>query len=412
MNISVLCIGDELLKGVTINTNQSYIGQQLLSMGIIPESSLVVPDDKIAIIKALDYLFSFSDMVITTGGLGPTADDMTKGVVAEYFGLELVCDELAVENLKYFWGKRYDNKKFPEHILEQAMVIDSCDVLQNSQGTAPGMWLKQYNSKQHGRTRYVVMLPGPPREMQPMFTKLVMPKLKNILGEHSYNKLFFIAGMAESIVEKMMKPVIDSCSELSVAYCASFDGVKLFLKSASESELGSAVEQVKKIFSDTILPDNEIDLPAEIVRLLKEKHMQLATAESCTGGKIASRITDIPGSSSVFPGGLVVYCNDWKQSELGVSSETLQQYGAVSKECVTELVNNLCTKFSTEAGIAVSGIAGPTGGSNEKPVGLVYIAVKVNDRLSVERYEFTGNRDAVRGRATSKALNTLRSMIL
>jgi len=411
MKVSILCIGDELLKGVTINTNQAFIGQELLSMGVVAEHSLVVADEKQPLISALDYLFTTSDVVITTGGLGPTSDDITKAVVAEYLGRDLVQNQEALDKLNAYWAKRKELRDMPPHIVDQALVIDQAQVLQNSQGTAPGMWIP-FSEKSSDKSKFVVMLPGPPREMKPMFSEAVMPLLKQHNGSATYNKLFYIAGQPESLVELKMQPVIEQLQNLSVAYCASYDGVKLFLRSDDEAAVEEAAGHAKEVFADNILPEGDIDLAADIVRIMNVKNLTMSTAESCTGGKIAGRITDIPGSSAIFPGAIVVYCNEWKQNELGVKTETLETFGAVSEECVTELVNNLVEKYSTDAGIAVSGIAGPGGETETKPVGLVYIAVKFRDKCIVERYEFTGNRQAVRDRTTSKALNTLRQLLI
>ena len=411
MKISILCIGDELLKGITINTNQAFIGQELLSQGIIAEHSLVVADEALSLTNALDYLFSTSDVVVTTGGLGPTADDMTKQVIAEYLGLSFVQDAPALANLNKYWSKRHERNELPDYVADQAMVIENSTVLQNGQGTAPGMWLKVPDNK-FGASKYLTMLPGPPREMGPMFTDGVLPLLHKMGSSISFNKLYYIAGIAESLVEVKMQPIIEELKNLSVAYCASYDGVKLFLKSDSEDSTARAEVEVNNIFANNILPENHTDLAEDVVRLLSEKNLTLSTAESCTGGKIAGRITDVPGSSAIFPGGIVTYSNEWKEKELGVSKQTLEEFGAVSEQCVTELVNNLMIKSGTNAGISVSGIAGPTGGTADKPVGLVYVAVRLNDICTVKRYEFTGNRQSVRDRTVSKALNTLRELLV
>jgi len=409
MNISILCIGDELLKGSTVNTNQAYIGQQLLKLGIIAENSLVVADDKQALINAFDFLFKSSDMVIATGGLGPTADDMTKQIAAEYLGLGFVENQQAADNLKAYWAKRHEHQELPEFLFNQAQAIEGADVLQNSQGTAPGMWVKTSKSDS---TKYLVMLPGPPREMNPMFDEEVFPRIESLCSGKSFNQLYYIAGVPESIVEQKMQPVIARYPGLSVAYCASYDGVKLFLKTTSESVLDEVAGLVIDIFDGQVLPEGKTDIAADIVRIMNEKQLTVSTAESCTGGLIASRITDIPGSSAVFPGGLVVYCNEWKHDLVDVDMELFEQFGAVSGECVNALAHNLTGKFGTDAGIAVSGIAGPGGATPYKPVGLVYLAVKFRDECRIERFEFTGNRKAVRDRAAAKALNILREMIL
>ena len=404
MKISVISIGDELLKGSTINTNLAHIGQKLFESGLLPLNSVTVPDSEKEMRDALEFAFSLCDVVITTGGLGPTADDVSKEIAAAYFGRGFYEDEASKANIIERW-KRLNRNDFPMRLLQQARIIEGAEPLKNVTGTAPGIWLESEDG--NGRPLLLVMLPGPPSELKPMFDDIVMPRLRQRIENPLKSKLFFVAGMAESTVEEKMQPLL--CPELSVAYCASPGNVKLFLSSANAVLLDEKVDAVRKIFAENLLPD-DCALPVEhLIKLLREKNLKLATAESCTGGIIASEITSIPGASDVFLGSVVSYANEIKTGILGVRPETLEKFGAVSAECASEMVEGLCKKLGADAGIAVTGIAGPGGGTKEKPVGLVFIAVKFGNEVIVKSFNYSGTREGIRIRAVSNAINLLRT---
>lgn len=402
MKTALLCIGDELLKGSTVNTNLAFIGDRLLANGIIPELSLEIPDRRDDILRALDYAFSRADTVITSGGLGPTADDLTKESVAEWFGLPMIRRPEAERAIREYWG-RISSSAAPIHWTRQAEIPEGAEILPNGFGSAPGIHLER-----DGKS--VFLLPGPPRELQPMFEHSVLPRLKSMRTEPVYTDLLRIAGIGESEVEDLLEPCLTQ--GISAAYCAMPGLVKLFLTSKDEMLLKRTAADARGLFRANVLPPDVTSLPQEVLRLLEQKKLLLATAESCTGGLISEQLTAIPGSSSVFLGGVASYANELKMRFLGVSPETLEQFGAVSRECAEEMVRGICSRTHSDAGISVTGIAGPGGGTPEKPVGLVYIGVRLHEKTVVLECHFKGGRDQVRERTAAKALNTLRTMLL
>ena len=419
MKIGVLCIGDELLKGAVVNTNLAYMGQKLLELGIVPEFSLEVPDRPGDVVRGLEFAMRCADFIITSGGLGPTADDLTKPSIAEYLGYPLeLCNE-AAEAIKarwttlrhaHGWGQSAQHS-LPYHFLNQAYVPKGCRVLMNRFGTAPGIYIATRDGDRFPGKK-IVMLPGPPSELHPMFDDQVLPIVRENLDEKIFSRLFHVSGVPESKVEEGMQPVIAAAPGLSVAYCAAPEFVKLFLSAPDSGILESASEQVSTIFEDSLLSDGSRTVAEEVVRLLARAGHNLATAESCTGGLIASLITEIPGASEVYLGSVVSYANEVKAGALGVRDATLRAAGAVSADCAAEMLDGVCGKLGAECGISVTGIAGPGGGTPEKPVGLVYIGVRYLDRVRITENRFRGSREQIRARTAAVALNTLRRFIL
>ena len=410
MKIGIICIGDELLKGATLNTNLAFLGQSLLSEGMMAELSLEVPDREKDILDALELALEKTDLVLTTGGLGPTADDVTKEFIARRFQKRLVQHGETAVSIMNHW-KTLHHSEMPPRVLNQSLIPEGAEVIPNRCGTAPGLILQTASSDPFpGRT--VILLPGPPSELRPMFQEEVLPRLRSLREKRLYTKLFRICGVGESSVEERMLPVIGACHPLSVAYCASPEMVRLFLSSADSDTLGYAIREVRKIFDGELLSDSSETLAQEVLSLLRSRQGTAAVAESCTGGLLAKLFTDIPGSSDVFKGGVVAYSNEIKTRFLGVAQETLDQYGAVSRECALEMVRGISERFHVTAAAALTGIAGPDGGSPEKPVGLVWIAAKFEDRVIVEEFHLRRTREQIRERAAAKALNLLRKMIL
>ncbi len=407
MKISILTIGDELLKGAIINTNAAFLGEMLLSRGWIPTMCVTVPDKLDDIARTMDFLLSHSDIVITSGGLGPTGDDVTCQAIAEYFKTPLTADEKTSKKLRQYL-ENGQTKCPPERLLRQAMIPQGAEAWDNPVGTAPGIWFKPQNVN-----KYICMLPGPPPEQRPMIVNCLLPHLSQMMKERSYSRLFRIACAAEAWIEEITTKILSDAPGIAPAYCATADQVRLFLSGSDEAILDAKAEEVKKFFGNRIIRSDCQSLAEEMVAVLRERgNMQLATAESCTGGMIAAAITDIPGSSAVFRGSIIAYSDEIKRDVLGVSSTVLSAYGSVSGQCVSSMVENLCVKLHTEAGIAVSGIAGPGGGTPEKPVGLVFVAVKLGQRVVVRQFNFPGNRDAVRRSTVAAALFELRSLLL
>ncbi len=406
MKISILSIGDELLRGSTVNTNLARIGQELGAVAIFPVIEMAIKDTALEIKDGLDVLFKRSDLIISTGGLGPTSDDVTKTTVAEYFRLELHEDARISDRIRSFWMARRFGK-MPESVLNQALVPDGAKVIENKTGTAPGLIIESKKLK-----KTIIMLPGPPHEMYPMLMDHVIPYLRSISKEKLYTEIIYLSGIPESCVEQKAAPIAASAKGLSIAYCASPESIKVFLSGRDKALVSKNMCQIKRKLGDFLLSGDAKTVAEEIITLLRKRKIMLGIAESCTGGMIASAITDVAGSSDILMGSAVVYSNDWKRKILGVKKATLEKYGAVSDKCAKELVEGVCRKFKAGAGIAVTGIAGPGGGTTEKPVGLVFIATKYKGKTVVEQYKFPGTRDMVRRRAVSSALNQLRRQII
>ena len=400
MKVAVICTGDELLKGAVVNTNLRFIGEQLLMHGIIPVLSMEVRDGMEAISDALKTAFSKADTVIISGGLGPTSDDVTKEAAADFLQLPLVQDDKVHLSLLKLWQKyKAEGRDTPSRFLNQAMVPEGAETIPNRCGTAPGIFIET----KHGN---LFLLPGPPMELEPMFSRQIMPILLEKRKREVHSVLLHVAGVPESEVEERMLPLISP--KLSVAYCASPGLVKLFLSSTDMDFLRERLQSVKKEFQKELLNTKHVSLQEEVVRLLERAGLTLATAESCTGGLIAERITDVPGSSNIFLGSVVSYSNELKEKLLNVSSETLEHYGAVSGETCQEMLNGITAATGADIVLAVTGIAGPGGGTVEKPVGLVYTGIRINGENFVTEHHFSGNRQQVRERTCAAVLNELR----
>lgn len=438
LKISVVCIGDELLKGFTVNTNLSDIGRAMTSAGLIIHEAQIIPDRQDAIIGEIEQLFNRNvDVIITTGGLGPTVDDITKTTIAEFLKIPLKRNEDIVAFLRTYWGKR--DRPMPDSVLSQALVPEGAKWFPNEVGTAPGILItaekfkKQdpspdssplvadhqlLQSKLHHCTDAsqhcpcIIMLPGPPSELNPMFKKHILPFLESIEPQKRFTETIHVSGLPESIVEKNTQYITDNdSSDLSIAYCASPESVKVYLSDNNKTNLKEKKAELETVLKEHLLP-GDISSPAEyVVELCRQQQLSLACAESCTGGMIATAITDVPGASTIFKGAVVTYSNEWKENLLQVPDKILIEHGAVSFECAEKMVENLCSLYGSNAGISVTGIAGPEGGSSEKPVGLVYIGVKFKDKSIVKQYNFPGNRDRIRRRTVATALNILADLI-
>lgn len=410
MKIAILCIGDELLRGSTVNQNLALIGQELRTIALFSELELTIPDLREAIFRALEFILPGFDIIITTGGLGPTADDVTKPAVADYLGLKLVEDSQVAASLKkYLNSGKIGN--FPQKIMNQALVPDGAAVLANRAGTAPGLHIR-YAMKSNGESKDIFMLPGPPYEAMPIFREFVIPYLKSAIRKEIHTEIIYSVGIPESILEERVSPLMSDSPEISIAYCASPETVKIFLSGKDKDSVKNKSEQLKSLLKECALSQGYCSVAEELSAILRNFGLRISIAESCTGGMLAGAITDLPGASDILDGSIVVYSNRWKIKLLDVKKDTLKNYGAVSGECAEEMVDNLCSKYGTDVGIALTGIAGPNGASLKKPVGLVFIATKYKKKSIVEKYNFSGNREMVRRRALTAALNQLRKQIL
>ena len=412
VNASIITIGDELLIGQTIDTNSAFIAQELNKIGVWVARRVAIADDRQAILSTLAEEAQQSRIIIITGGLGPTADDITKPTLCEYFNTKLVVDEGARKNVTEIFQKL--GRPMIERNAKQAEVPETCVVLPNLRGTAPGMWFQQ------GEVVYA-SLPGVPHEMKGLMTHSVLPKIKETFSLPAVvHRTLLTAGQGESfLAEKLVDFEAALPSFIKLAYLPAYGMVRLRLTARGNDEVvvTQEVEQrfsmLKAIVKEWMVADTDVSLPEAVSQLLKEKKKTLATAESCTGGYIAHLITSLPGSSAIFNGTVVSYANEAKQNILHVAEETLQQYGAVSEQTVLQMAAGACALLKTDYALATSGIMGPDGGSDEKPVGTVWIAVASKEgttKTQKARFRFDRNRNIEL--TANAALMLLRKMVL
>ena len=406
MKIRIICIGDELLSGDTVNTNLAFIGEELANHGLNVSAESCVPDDMEAIHAAIREADG-ADVLIFIGGLGPTTDDLTRSAVASYLGLPIRVDESLKQHIINYLGER--RKNMADAYLDiQSQVIETAELLPNNNGTAPGQLL-------HRGDAIWAMLPGPPREIKPMFCDILLPKILEKRDIAMETLTVRVCALPESIVESKARDAIQDISGLHFAICIKKDCIMLRLsKPVNENPqaLPLAKQRLQKAFGHHLLPDCCLTTAHYLGLLLKERHLMIATAESCTGGGIAAAMTDTAGSSEWIVGGVVTYANEWKMNVLGVREETLQRHGAVSEATVHQMLDGLQMRFDAQAGVAVSGIAGPGGGTPEKPVGTVVIGAYAPHWRCVKTFHFTGLRDTIRQRTINAAINLLISGLL
>ena len=408
LKIAVICIGDELLKGSTVNTNLAFIGERLTQEGAPPVFAQEVPDTEAGISGALERALAEADCIITTGGLGPTADDVTKEYIARRLGLRLEEDSGTAIRIRQFWKMRHHAEEIPSRVFNQALVPVGAQVVPNEFGTAPGLILQGPGG------RKIILLPGPPGELEPMFESGVLPVLREEIQSAGqvFTKLFRLAGAGETDVEDRTLEILGKRHPLTAAYCAEPGLVRLFLNSPDSFVLNEAAADVQTVFPKELIDPGSSTLAEELIRLLRQEKAVMATAESCTGGLVAKLLTDIPGSSDVFLGGVVSYANEIKTGLLGVDPETLRKYGAVSPQTAVEMVRGLAERFRCDGAVSLTGVAGPGGGTPEKPVGLVYAGIFWRGETEVHELRLRRSRAQIRAWAAASAMNLLRLKIL
>jgi competence/damage-inducible protein CinA-like protein len=408
MRIELVTIGDELLLGQIVNSNIALIGSRLLKIGLQLAAQATVPDELTALEAALRGALDRSDVVITTGGLGPTADDNTKDVLCSIFECQAELDQPVLDDLLKRFGQ-----KLSETIRTQAVVPAKARIIENSVGTAPGFIFDQ-------KPKLMIVLPGPPRELTPMLDKYVLPRLSEMVGNGKVfrQKTFRTTGIGESDVDRRMHQLMKSVTGVGYGLMARPHQVDVRLTCLAESaeradqllqDIGGLVESE---FGDNIFGKGDQKIEAVIGKMLKERNITIALAESCTGGLITSRITDIPGSSDYLNGTIVSYSNQWKHELLDVPEETLKQHGAVSSESARAMAEGVRKISGSDLGLAITGIAGPTGGSAVKPVGLVYMALSDGESTTVKKNNFRGDREMVKFRSSQVALDMIRRYLL
>ncbi len=399
MVVELLSVGTELLMGSIVNTNAQFLAERCARLGVSVFCQTVVGDNPGRLREAVDTAVSRSDMVILTGGLGPTEDDLTKEICAQAFGWPLVEDGHTRERIQGFF-KNSIYKVIPENNWKQAMIPQGALVLDNDNGTAPGLIMEKDGKR-------LILLPGPPNEMIPLFNNQVEPYLRKLRPGFLVTRMVKVCGVGESQVEDMLLDLIDGQSNPTIATYAKTGEVHVRVTaSASDEETGDklikpVVKEIKKRLGRAVYSVREEEtLEMTLVRLLKKHELTVATAESCTGGLVAGRIVN------------VTYSNKAKRKHLDVSKGTLKKYGAVSSQTAREMAIGGAFATDSDVCVSVTGIAGPDGGTEEKPVGLVYMACCFKDKVTVEKYQFKGNRDKVREHAAVRALDLVRRTVL
>ena len=409
MKTEIITVGTEILLGDILNTNTHYLSNELANMGIDVYYQITVGDNEQRLLSQLKESFKRSDLVILTGGLGPTEDDITKEVCAKYFNMEMEFHEQSWDKIIEIHNKM--NRKPTENNRKQAYFPKGSLILPNKYGTAPGCIMEKDK-------KTIIVMPGPPKEMKPMFDNYVKPFLlkdnKNILK----SKVLRIIGMGESKIENDLLDLIDKQINPTIATYAK-DGectVRITAKGKNEKEVESLIEpisnEIKSRFKEKVYGEDDTAIEDEVAKILVDNNLTIAVAESCTGGMVAADLINYPGISSVFMEGCVTYSNEAKMMTLNVKKETLNTVGAVSEQCAKEMSEGVAARHNTNIGLSTTGIEGPEGGSEDKTVGLVYMGITINNKTIVKKYIFNGNRQQIRSRACKTLLNDLRLELL
>lgn len=410
MTVEIVCVGTELLLGNIVNTNAAYLAEQCAGLGLSCFFQSVVGDNEERLTQVLRVAMERSDIVILSGGLGPTEDDLTKEAAAKVCNRKLQVDEQSMERIAEYFAMR--DIQPSDNNWKQAMLPEGAVILENNNGTAPGMIIENENCR-------VILLPGPPGELIPMFEESVVPYLKKMTKGVIASQTVKLCGISESRVETEVKDLIDGQTNPTIATYAKTGEVHIRVTASAQSQeeaqrlIKPVVKELKARFGNAIYTTEEaITLEKAIVDLLTAKKMTVTCAESCTGGMVSARLINVAGISEVYKAGVVTYANKAKRKFLGVKKRTLDKYGAVSAQTAGEMAVGAAALNKADVAIALTGIAGPDGGSKQKPVGLVYMGCYVKGKVTVKECHFKGNRESVRQSATSAALTLMRSCIL
>lgn len=410
MTVELICVGTELLLGSIVNTNAAFLAEKCAGLGLSCYFQTVVGDNEKRLGGILETALERSDVVILSGGLGPTEDDLTKEVAAKVCGKKLVLHEPSRQAILQYFEKK--GMEPTDNNWKQAMLPEGCIVLDNPNGTAPGVIIETEKNK-------VILLPGPPGELCPMFEADVRPYLEGLANQVICSQTVKVCGIGESRAETMVKDLIDAQTNPTIATYAKTGEVHIRVTAGAENQKTAAklikpvVKELKRRFENAIYTtDEETTLESAVVELLLANGLTVTCAESCTGGLLSARLVNVPGVSEIYKSGLVTYSNKAKRKLLGVKKATLQKYGAVSEQTAEEMAKGAAALTKADVAVAVTGIAGPDGGTKEKPVGTVYIACAVKGKTVVKKYQFSGNRSKVREAAVSEALVLMRSCIL
>lgn len=411
MTVELISVGTEILLGNIVNTNAAYLAEKCAALGLSCYHQSVVGDNEQRLEDAIRLALSRSDIVILGGGLGPTKDDLTKEITAKVFEKGLYEDAHTKARITEYF-RQVRSSSVTENNWKQALVPEGARVIDNDNGTAPGLILEE-------NRKTAILLPGPPNEMKPMFDRDIAPYLNSLQPEGIYSKMVKVCSVGESRAETMILDLLEQQSNPTIAPYAKTGEVHLRVTARAADEeqaeilMKPVMEELSRRFGDKIYTTREeVTLEEAVVELLKERRFTLTTAESCTGGLLAGRIMNVAGASSVYREGYITYANEAKEKLLGVKRSTLDSYGAVSRETAHEMAEGAANAANADAALSVTGIAGPDGGTVEKPVGLVYIGCCVKGKVRTEEFYLTGNRQKNRDNAVVRALTLLREELL
>ena len=410
MTVEIIAVGTEILLGNIVNTNAAYLAEKCAGLGLSCYHQDVVGDNEERLMETIRLALTRADIILLSGGLGPTQDDLTKEAAAKVMGKALYLHEPSKEAIRQFFAER--NMEITENNWKQAMVPEGCIVVENPGGTAPGIIIAE-NGK------HVVLMPGPPGELIPMFEKSIMPYLAGLTTGVIYSRTVKICGVGESKAESMVEDLVDAQDNPTIATYAKTGEVHLRVTATAPDEkeakklVKPMVKELKGRFGNHVYTtDSEVTLEKAVVDLLMANKLTACTVESCTGGMLSARLINVPGVSEVFKSGYVTYSNKSKRKLLGIKKNILVKYGAVSEQIAREMAKTAATLARTDVSVSTTGIAGPDGGTPEKPVGLVYIACNVCGRVTVKECHFHGTREKIRESTVSAALSLMRECIL
>ncbi|MBU3091076.1 competence/damage-inducible protein A [Clostridium sp. CM028] len=409
MKAEILSVGTEILLGDIVNTNAQYIAKRLADLGISVYHQCVVGDNPERLLESYRLAFSRADLVITSGGLGPTKDDLTKEVAFEYFGKRSVVHEASLKIIEDYFKDM--NRPMTKSNKKQAYFPVDAVVIPNNNGTAPGCIIEE-NGK------IIALLPGPPWEMKPMFEEAVIPYLKKFAQGVLVSKVLRVIGVGESSAEEMIEDILNNQTNPTVApYAKAGEMTFRITAKANTQEEGTRLiapmeDEIRRRLGNNIYGEGNTTLENVLGEMLINKKLTISTAESCTGGMVAAKLINYPGISSAFIEGAITYSNEAKINRLGVARETLDKYGAVSSEVAAEMAQGIAKTAGTSIGLSTTGIAGPDGGSAEKPVGLVYVGLYINGEVKTKMLKLSGNRQKIRESATMELLDLVRRELL
>ena len=410
MTVEIIAVGTEILLGNIVNTNAAYLAEKCAGLGLSCYHQDVVGDNEERLMETIRLALTRADIILLSGGLGPTQDDLTKEAAAKVMGKELYLHEPSREAIRQFFAER--NLEITENNWKQAMVPEGAVVVENPGGTAPGNIIAE-NGK------HVVLMPGPPGELIPMFEKSIMPYLAGLTSGVIYSQTVKICGVGESKAESMVEDLVSAQNNPTIATYAKTGEVHLRVTATAPDEkeakklVKPMVKELKGRFGNHVYTtDSEVTLEKAVVDLLAANKLTACTVESCTGGMLSARLINVPGVSEVFKSGYVTYSNKSKRKLLGIKKNNLMKHGAVSEQIAREMAKTAAVLARTDVSVSTTGIAGPDGGTPEKPVGLVYIACNVCGRTTVKECRFHGSREKIRESTVSAALSLMRECIL